>query len=124
MAVWLQPKRAEAGADDILYHYNGVISECPRSNFFVVTAENKIVTPAEGVLQGITRKKVLQLAGKHFDVEERAVALDELKTAKEAFITSTTKRILPVAQVDKTIFRDKKTSHFLLQLFRIAYPSE
>lgn len=121
MAVWLQPKRMASGADDLLYYQNGLITESPRSNFFLVTADNKVVTPADNVLAGITRKKVLQLAKEHYTVEERAVAVEEIKEAKEAFITSTTKQILPVSQIDETMFSQKKVTHHLLQLFRSAY---
>jgi branched-subunit amino acid aminotransferase/4-amino-4-deoxychorismate lyase len=118
MAVWLQPKRIAAGKDDILYYQNGLISESPRSNFFLVTADDVIVTPAENVLAGVTRRKVIELATKHFAVEERAVSMEEIKTAKEAFLTSTTKQILPVSQVDETIFRQRKVAHHLLGLSR------
>lgn len=121
MAVWLQPKRAASGADDILYHQNGVISESPRSNFFLVTADEKIVTPAENALPGITRKKVLQLAREHFTVEERPVALAEIALAKEAFITSTTKQILPISQIDEHMFPRNHVSQKFLRLFRSAY---
>lgn len=124
MAIWLQPKRIEHGADDILYHHNGFISECPRSNFFLVTAENSLITPAENVLAGITRKNILQLAKQHFDVEERNISLNELKTAREAFITSTTKHILPIAQVDAFPFSERKISQQLLQLFRSTFVKE
>lgn len=120
MAIWLQPKRISAGADDILYYMKDSITECPRSNFFLVTAENKIVTPSENVLPGITRQKVLQLAGENYEIEERPVMLRELKAAKEAFITSTTKQILPVSQIDDNIFPHNKVSHQLLQIFRSA----
>lgn len=100
MAIWLQPYIKEYGADDVLYHQDGVITECPRSNFFAVTAEGIVVTPAQGILRGITRGKVLELARDKFRVEERDVTLEELRTAREAFITSTTKHILPVTRVD------------------------
>ena len=121
MAVWLQPKRIAAGADDLLYHQNGIITESPRSNFFLVTADDKIVTPAKEVLAGITRQKLLQLAKEQFVVEERSITMDELRTAKEAFLTSTTKQILPVAQIDETVFSQPKIAHYLLQLFRSTH---
>ena len=124
MAVWLQPKRIENGADDILYHQGGIISECPRSNFFLVTAEKKIVTPAENALAGITRKKVLDLAREHFTVEERPVSLAEIQTAREAFITSTTKQILPVAAIDSVQLPQREIAQKLLQLFRSRYPDQ
>lgn len=121
MAIWLQPLRTQNGADDVLYHTNGYITECPRSNFFLVTQENRIVTPNESILKGITRSKVIELANETFRVEERPVHLDELNTAKEAFITSTTKRILPVRQIDKKVFGERKVSSKLLQRFYRLY---
>ena len=100
MAVWLQPYIREKGADDVLYHKDGAISECPRSNFFIVTADDTVATPSENILKGVIRGKVLQLAQKQFKVEERPVSLEETWTAREAFITSTTKHVLPVVQLD------------------------
>ncbi|MBS1661112.1 MAG: aminotransferase class IV [Bacteroidetes bacterium] len=103
MAIWLQPFIKETCADDVLYHTGGVITECPRSNFFVVTKDNTIVTPGRQVLKGITRMKTLNIAAQQFTIEERDLKLDELKTAKEAFITSTTKHLVPVVQIDTTL---------------------
>lgn len=103
MAIWLQPLIKEKGADDVLYQYNGLVSECPRSNFFIVTADDTVVTSTQP-LKGIIRMKTLEIAGKEFKVEERELTIDEARNAKEAFITSTTKHILPVVQLDgKTI---------------------
>jgi D-alanine transaminase/branched-chain amino acid aminotransferase len=100
MAVWLQPYIKEHGADDVLYHKEGAISECPRSNFFIVTANDAVVTPSENILKGVIRGKVLELAGRQLKVEERPVLLEEVWKAREAFITSTTKHVLPVVQMD------------------------
>jgi branched-chain amino acid aminotransferase len=96
MAIWLQPLIREQGADDVLYHRGGVIAECPRSNFFLVTGSGALVTPGRDVLRGITRMKILALT----KTEERDVLLEELRDAKEAFITSTTKHVLPVTAID------------------------
>ncbi|HXB06114.1 MAG TPA: aminotransferase class IV, partial [Puia sp.] len=84
MAIWLQPKLREKGADDVLYHWDRVITECPRSNFFLVTAEGTLVTPGREVLRGITRMKVLAAAKERLTTEERDVSIDELRGAKEA----------------------------------------
>jgi len=100
MAIWLQPLLREKGADDVLYHRDSVIAECPRSNLFLVTDRDALVTPGANVLKGITRMKVLEVAKGRLAVEERDVLLAELRTAKEAFITSTTKHVLPVTEVD------------------------
>ncbi|MGB8191669.1 MAG: aminotransferase class IV, partial [Chitinophagaceae bacterium] len=92
-AVRIQPMIRAVGATDSLYHWKGVISELPRSNFFIVTRDETIVTASENILRGITRKKTLELAGKHFKAEERTITIDDVREAKEAFATSTTKQI-------------------------------
>lgn len=101
MAIWLQPWMKEQGADDILYHHNGVVSECPRSNFFLVTKDNVLVTASKNMLKGVTRKNILNIcATHHIPFEERDVNISEFTDAKEAFITSSTKRIIPVHQIN------------------------
>ena len=100
MAVWLQPILKKKSADDILYTNNGLITECPRANIFIVTQENKLVTPANNILHGVIRKQVIELAN-NLEVEQRDISITELHAAREVFITSTTKRILPVARVDQ-----------------------
>lgn len=106
MAVWLQPWMKQQGADDILYHHNGVVSECPRSNFFIVTSDNVLVTAEKNMLKGVTRKNILAVClANGIRVETRDLLLSEISTAKEAFITSSTKRIIPVHQVDDNILK-------------------
>jgi len=100
MAVWLQSFVKQQEAQDVLYHQNNEVSECPRSNFFIVTKDDTIKTPAHRILQGVIRKQVLQLAAGRYAVEEKPITLDDIYRAKEAFITSTTKSILPVVKVD------------------------
>ncbi len=100
MGIWLQQQVRAHHAADVLYHQNGMVSEFPRANVFIVTKNGKLVTPAQNILKGITRMKLLQLATKDFEVEERAVHIDEVKEAAEVFMTSTTKRLLPISQID------------------------
>jgi D-alanine transaminase/branched-chain amino acid aminotransferase len=121
MAIWLQPVLQQKNANDILYHSGGVITECPRSNFFIVTEDNCLVTPGKNILKGITRKQILKFASSIMPVEERTISLDELKTAKEAFITSTTKLILPVSRVDDYFLNNgqKPYSDKLLNAFLV-----
>lgn len=115
MAIWLQPFIKQNSADDVLYHQKGIVSECPRSNFFIVTGQNTIVTPSKNILRGVMRNKLLQVAKTDFDIEERDVHVDEIKFAREAFITSTTKIILPVRQVNDYVFPG--INHVSLQLY-------
>ncbi len=100
MAIYLRNKLVEQNADEILYYKDGLVLEFPRSNVFIVTKDQTVVTPAENVLHGITRKKVLEIAGRKYKTEARAVMVNELKNAAEVFLTNTTKRLLPVLQIE------------------------
>lgn len=84
------------GADDVVYIQNGLISECPRANFFLISQDGKLLTAGDDVLQGITRKKIIELAKTIMDVEVRHIAIEDIASASEAFISSTTKNITPV----------------------------
>ena len=109
MAIWLQPWLRKNGGDDILYHHDGIFSECPRSNIFLVTNDGRLVTPGRNILKGITRKQVIRLALEiGLTVEERDITLHEISEAREAFITSSTKRLVPVSQMDEIKFEQKK----------------
>ena len=105
-----------AGADDVLYHKNGVITESSRSNIFIVK-KGVVITPEKDVLAGVTRKNVLRLAKENnFQVEIRDVTLDEVKTADEVFTTGSTKRIVPVTQVGDWKFPSGKITHTLYEI--------
>ena len=86
-------------ADALFVNEQGHVLEATRSNFFIFR-EDTLVTPREGILIGVTRNVVLELARGRFAIEERPVLLDELRLADEAFITSSSREITPVVQVD------------------------
>lgn len=117
MAVWLQPWLLENQADDMIYHQKGIITEFPRSNIFMVTADNKLITPASNILYGITRKNVMALASSIMPVEERDITLDELLTAAEVFLTSTTKKILPVLKLNGKLVGDGRPGAITRDLY-------
>lgn len=95
-----QKERLEKeGKFDFLYIDEGVVFESVTSNFFLVK-EGKIITPQKGILRGVTRGVVIDLIKDKFEFEERTVTLKELKAADEAFLTSTSKEVLPVTRVD------------------------
>ena len=125
MAVWLQPWIKENGADDILYHQNGIVSECPRSNFFMVTQSGTVVTPGRNILAGITRKQLLLIAAEHgIKIETRDISLEEIWDAKEAFITSSTKRLIPVHTIDDLHIGGYKDDSVTGELYRIFLEHE
>jgi branched-chain amino acid aminotransferase len=104
MSIWLQPLIREQGADDVLYHQDGRVLELPRSNFFIITQEGVLQTPADQVLHGVTRKQILAVAiDMGLRVEETTLTLTDISNAREAFISSSTKRIIPVVKVDDMV---------------------
>ena len=118
MAVYLQPWMKSVGGDDILYYNNDSVSECPRSNIFMVSQDNTIVTPANNMLKGITRKNIIAVAeAHHLKLEQRDISLAEMKQAKEVFITSSTKRITPVAGLDAQKFNLEGSNSLSAQIF-------
>ena len=122
MPIWLQNEVKEKGADDVLYKTNDTITECPRANIFIVTKEGVLVTPLKNILQGITRNKILQLAKSFCAVEEREVTIQDLSEASEIFITSTTKGVLPVRQVDEFKYDMQNTvSNYLITQLQIIH---
>jgi D-alanine transaminase/branched-chain amino acid aminotransferase len=100
VGILARKKVVDRKADDVLYHKDGLVLELPRSNVFIVTKDETIVTPATNVLHGITRKYVLEIGAGNFKVEERDLQLEELRNAAEVFITSTTKRLIPIVAID------------------------
>lgn len=117
MGVYLQQKVKDAGADDVLYVSNGNISELPRSNVFVVTQQNELITAHSKVLHGITRKQILQLSAPLLNVKEQAVTLSDVYSAKEVFVTSTTKRLMQVYSVNGQIIGEAKGGAVSTELF-------
>lgn len=89
------------GFDDALYiNSNNHILESTTSNLFAFKG-NKLYTPKEGILSGITREVMLEIAKKYFEVYEEPILYSELSFLDEIFLTSSNKEIVPVVTVDK-----------------------
>jgi len=91
------------GADEaILLNERGFIAEGSMSNIFLVT-NGLLLTPSEesGILPGITREAVLELA-RDLGIEAVAgeIPLADLTQADEAFLTSSVREVLPIASID------------------------
>ena len=101
MAAW--QARKEGYDEIVMLDEHGHLAEAPTSNVFVVDAGGTLRTPAlDSVLPGITRQSMLEIA-KHEGVPtyEGVVEADELLGAREAFLSSTSIGVWPVASVDK-----------------------
>ena len=81
----------------------GHIKEGAATNVWIVTKDGTLVTrPAEhGILRGVTRTTVMDLAEKlGLTVEERSFSVEEARFAREMFITAATTLVMPVVAVD------------------------
>lgn len=86
----------------ILVDTRGHLAEGTTSNLFVVSGGALRTPPlAVGILDGITRRHVIALAGRAgIEIVEEELLPEDLRGADEAFLTSTLKEILPVTRVD------------------------
>lgn len=120
-AIMAMREAAKEGAVEAIYvDQEGQISEGTRSNFFVVK-DGVIITSKDDVLFGVTRNVLIEVATQAFDVVERPITLADLAEADEAFLTSSTKEVMPVVQVDEIVIGDGRVgpvSQQLLTLFR------
>jgi branched-chain amino acid aminotransferase len=93
----------KAGSDEaILLNEDGLVAECSASNIFIVEGV-RLVTPtiADGILEGVTRGVVIELAGGlGISVSEENVSVDRLIGAEDVFITNSIIELAPVTSID------------------------
>ncbi|MBA7645403.1 Branched-chain-amino-acid aminotransferase [subsurface metagenome] len=94
---------AALGAEEaILLNERGFIAECSTSNIFLV-AGGLLLTPSQesGILPGITREAVLELAqALGIEAVEGEIPAERLLQAEEAFLTTSVREIVPITSVD------------------------
>ena len=95
-------KVQKQGAHDVLFlNHQREILEVSTANFFGIKG-NRVVTSKEGIIAGVTRQVVLELLEERgVTAEIRAVPYEEIQTFDGAFITSSSKGIVPVVQIDE-----------------------
>ena len=94
----------DAGSQEaLLYNDNQELTEAAAANIFIVK-DGVIATPPKShqILAGITRGLVIEILKMEgtLIVEERVISMDEVKNADEIWVTSSTKEIIPVTQLD------------------------
>jgi branched-chain amino acid aminotransferase len=97
----IEAKKRGAG-EACMLNAHGKLTECTTSNIFFVR-DGIAHTPSleSGILAGVTRSGVLRIArDSGVSVREGSFDADELRRAEEAFITSTTRGIMPIGTVD------------------------
>ena len=98
-----------AGADvALMLDTDGLVTEGPGFNVFVVRG-GQLFSPPDGILMGITRQTVFELAAEH-DIAAREAPLTayDLHAADEVFLTSTAGGIMPIVEIDGRAIGDGK----------------
>ena len=90
------------GATEALYSYENSLYECVSSNFFSVK-DGAIITTGENILNGITRKVVLELIKDKYRIKFRPLRISELDSINEAFLTSSNREVMPITMIDKIV---------------------
>ena len=89
----------------------GEVTEGTSTNAWIVTAEDTVITraPDHAILNGVTRAAILDIIQREgCRLVERPFTVAEARTAREAFLTSTTADLLPVVRIDGAPVADGK----------------
>lgn len=113
-----------SGADDLIYHTLELgVSESSRSNLFYVK-DGVIYTPNVHILEGITRKHVIDLASEKYQVNIGPCSLTDFIQADEVFTTGSTKRVVPIVAIDGNQIGNGARGSVTKQLYDLLVESE
>ncbi len=88
------------GETTVVVDTRGNLVEGPGFNIFAVKGRT-FTTPVRGVLEGITRRTVIEMASEYgYEVVQRNLPAEEARTADEVFVTSTAGGIMPITKID------------------------
>ncbi len=124
--TWLENAQARGFDEVILLNEHGQVSECTSANIFAAVGSQVWTPPlSSGCLPGITREVLLgEIHVPGIEILEKPMMPSDLEMADEVFITSTTRDLLPVFQIeDKQIARGSRTRSALQEAFS-AYLQE
>ena len=112
----------EKGNDTaVLVDENNNITEGPGFNLFCIN-DSGIFTPDHGVLEGITRQSVFDLAKElHLPITKKSISVDELYNAEELFATSTAGGIMPITKVSGKEIGKGRVGNLTRQLHKLYW---
>lgn len=119
--VMIRLRANELNVMDAVMVRDGLVTEGTASNIFVVH-QGMISTPPKSdcLLPGITRDLVIELARANgFKLEERDINQDELETADEIWLTSSTREIAPVVKLDNHVIGDGLAGEYWKKIIAI-----
>jgi branched-chain amino acid aminotransferase len=95
----LEAAHRQSAVEAVYMDRNDRVYEGTTSNLFLIR-NGALVTPGRGILPGITRQTILDVAKIGMPVEVQDISIAELLQADEVFISGTNKGIVPVVSVD------------------------
>ena len=100
----------------VLVDAAGNLVEGPGFNVFVRSGDT-VITPARGVLEGVTRASVLELLGREdLQVKQESLPAATARAADEIFITSTAGGVMPVTRISNELVGDGKPGSLTARL--------
>jgi branched-chain amino acid aminotransferase len=101
-ALAMQEAFRHGGFEGVMRNYKGELAECTQSNLFIVKNGAALTPPIDaGLLPGITREFLFEVGREAgIDVREAVLKDGDLLGADESFLTSTTRELVPIVQVD------------------------
>jgi len=117
--TWLESAQARGFDEAILLNERGEVAECTSANIFIADGSQVWTPPlSSGCLPGITREVLLDVRVPGIRIGEKTLMPTDLELADEVFITSTTRDLLPVFQIeDKKIGRSQRARKALAGAF-------
>ena len=102
----------------LMLNSKGEVAECTADNIFIVRRDRLLTPPIDaGILEGITRDAVIELArDSGFEVQETALTKHDVYIADECFITGSAAEIIPVIKVDSRLIGNGKPGPITLNL--------
>lgn len=115
--VMLMNQASIEGCNEIIMHRDGYITEAGSSNIFIVK-DTKILTPPKDsrILAGITRELLLQNFSQSFNILEEPCHLDLLTEADVVFLTSSTKGMLVIDEIQNNAYSFNQNNDLFTQL--------
>ena len=101
-----QTAREQGGYEAILVDNEGFVTEGSSTNVWIADREGRLITRdlSKAILPGVTRAQLIRkLKDKGHEIVERKFTLEELKSAREVFLTSSSSFVMPVTQVDDQV---------------------
>lgn len=99
VAVKLAKRVRAEGATEVIYHDGETVYEGGRSSLLIIQ-KGTLITAQAGVLPGITRKHLLEVARPILPIQERPITLAELYSADEVLLTGATRQVMPITQIE------------------------